>query len=369
MGTDRQMAMSLTRHVDLLWVDPPVSPLTPARYAAGARRLPWPELTRAAPGIDRLRPRAMPLHTRRFVRSTTWPLLRTQVHWALRRLGRRPTAAVACSLDDVLGRWGDGVTDIVYGTDDFVAGARLMNLDVTAVEREEARQLARADAAVVVSDPLAERWRSLGFAGHMLTLPNGVDSAAYENLDQVEPASDVRLPPPVAGVVGQLSQRIDISMLEAVVAAGCSLLLVGPKEPSWEPQRFAKLVAHERVRHVGPKRFEELPRYLRLMDVGLTPYEDSAFNRASFPLKTLEYLAAGKPVVSTDLPAVRLLATDLVTVASRSDVGRITYDAATAPPSPELVRRRRELARLHSWDRRADTFAAFVGLPVVPDAR
>jgi len=54
------------------------------------------------------------------------------------------------------------------------------------------------------------------------------------------------------------------------------------------------------VRWVGPQPYGALPGYLRLMDVGVVPYRDSAFNRGSFPLKTLEYLAAGRGVVATD---------------------------------------------------------------------
>ncbi len=79
---------------------------------------------------------------------------------------------------------------------------------------------------------------------------------------------------------------------------------------------------------VGRRAFEELPAYLRLMNVGLTPYTDTPFNRASFPLKTLEYLAAGLPVVSTDLPATRWLNTDLVRIAdSQSDFVSAVLDA------------------------------------------
>ena len=57
-----------------------------------------------------------------------------------------------------------------------------------------------------------------------------------------------------------------------------------------------------------------MPSYLRAIDVGLTPYADSAFNRASFRWNS-SYLAAGRQAVSTNLPAVRWLDTDLVATA------------------------------------------------------
>ena len=120
----------------------------------------------------------------------------------------------------------------------------------------------------------------------------------------------------MVGVVGHLTDRIDISLLEAVVDSGLSLLMVGPRDPRWEPERFERLIASPHVQWVGLKPFAALPGYLRLIDVGITPYQDTAFNRASFPLKTLEYLAAGRGAVSSDLPATRWLQTDLVQVAS-----------------------------------------------------
>lgn len=361
-GSDHHMALALLRYADLLWVDPPVSPLTPARYAGGASRLPWPTLTRLGPRMLRLTPRALPLHTRRSLRPITMALLRRQIAWALRRLGRRPRAVVACSLDDVLGVWGDAVLDVVYGTDDYVAGAALMHLDVRRVEREERRQLRNADVAIVVSPAIAERWKGLGFDGLLVVVPNGVLADAYRDLDTVPPAPDVDLPRPVAGLVGQLSSRIDIGLLESVVAAGCSLLLVGPHEPDWETERFRRLRERERVRWVGPQPFERLPGFLKRIDVGLTPYADSSFNRASFPLKTLEYLAAGKPVLSTPLPAVSWLGTDLVAVADGGSFGATAYRLGSEPVRPELVRRRIAFASEHAWERRADAFAAAIGL-------
>ena len=65
------------------------------------------------------------------------------------------------------------------------------------------------------------------------------------------------------------------------------------------------------------------------------PYRDTPFNRGSFPLKTLEYLAAGRAVVATDLPAIRWLNTDLISVATTpaafaDHVARLASEPRTA---------------------------------------
>ena len=124
-------------------------------------------------------------------------------------------------------------------------------------------------------------------------------------------AAPTGLPRPVLGLVGQLSERIDLDILTALSDAGFALLLVGPRDPRWEAERFAELAGRPAVHYTGRVPAASVPAYLAAIDVGITPYTASDFNRASFPLKTLEYLAAGRPVVSTDLPGARWLLEDL----------------------------------------------------------
>ena len=96
------------------------------------------------------------------------------------------------------------------------------------------------------------------------------------------------------------------------------------------------------------------PGYFRLIDVGLVPYGDSPFNRGSFPLKTLEYLAAGRGVVASDLPATRWLGTDLISIASEpGDFADCVERLLAGRPPRDLMARRRALAARHSWANRA----------------
>ncbi len=206
------------------------------------------------------------------------------------------------------------------------------------------------------------RWQDRGLPAAYV--PNGCDAPFFAGVDDVDAADDVSLPAPVAGFVGHINSRTDLALLEAVADAGISLLLIGPKEPSFEPARFDRLVERRNVAYVGARPFDDLPSYLKLIDVGLVPYGPTEFNRHSFPMKTLEYLAAGRPVVATSLPAVRWLDTDLVTLADTPEAfaASVARDAPLAR-DPELVRLRREFALRHSWAERAKNFAGLLGLP------
>ncbi|MFY1636624.1 glycosyltransferase [Solwaraspora sp. WMMB335] len=357
-GSDRLLTTALTRYARVLWVDPPVSLANPA---ALRRARVVPELVQVHPDITRITPVVAPLHTRAGIRHLTPHLVRGQIAAALRRLRARPYAVFDCRLGRMLGGWGPQVRNVLYGTDDFVAGAQLMGRRVAQVEAEERAALASADLVLAVSTTLVRRWTAMGAS--VLLVPNGVQTAAYRDLDTVTPAADVTLTPPIAGVVGHLSARIDIDLLDLVVDEGCSLLLVGPYDPRWEPERFHRLCARPQVQWVGPRPYERMPSYLRHIDVGLTPYTDTAFNRAAFPLKTLEYLGAGRPVVSTDLPATRWLDTDLIFVtADSSEFGKAVREMAVHPVDPAAAVRRRAFAERHSWPARAASVAKAIGL-------
>jgi teichuronic acid biosynthesis glycosyltransferase TuaH len=205
-----------------------------------------------------------------------------------------------------------------------------------------------------------DKWKALGCEA--VLIPNGCDAAGLTAVDVAPLPDDVGLPPPVLGVVGTLGERIDFTLLRALADHGYSLLLVGSRQKNFPLERIADLLDRPNVRWVGPRPYAALPSYLRLIDVGLVPYRDSAFNRASFPLKTLEYLAAGRAVVSTELPAVRWLDTDLIRVAS--DVNGFcasVHEAVAEHRTSELLARRRAFAMQHDWSHRVDDLLGALG--------
>ena len=385
-GTDRHMVTAMACHARILWVDPPVSPVTAALRRSATPYSLGPEISVVTRRITRLTPKAMPGLSRPGMRVTTAALVRLQTRWALRRLGIRPFAVVATYPGDLLGYWGSNVVNVFYGTDDYVAGAELMGLSARYQLRQEIRIAGQADVVAAVSPQLAERWAGLGASP--VVIPNGcwpveadVRAAALPELED--------LPQPVIGLIGQLSDRIDLSILNAIADAGFSLLIVGPLDPRWEQQRFKELVDRSRVYYTGPVPAEAVPSYLAAIDIGITPYRDTPFNRASFPLKTLEYLGAGVPVVSTDIPAAHWLRADLtrgeqarwadrlMVLASNSAdfVNAIHRIAASGSPAaagdgiPSIATN--DLARAsqciafaarHTWERRASSFASVIGL-------
>jgi len=383
-GTDQRLTRAMERHARILWVDPPVSMATSAKRRFGAARTVRPVLCNLSDRVTRLTPAALPGMTRFGVRITTAPLIRAQVRWALRQTGIEPFAVVATNLEDVLGRWGSGVVSVLHGTDDFVAGAELIGLSASRLRARERRAIARADVVTALSPLLAARWSALR-GSPVPVIPNGCTPVSAT----LDPPPTVRtdLPRPIVGLVGRLNARIDMDLVEAVADAGFSLLVVGPHDAQWEPRRLAALTARPAVRYVGRVPEEQAPAYIAAIDIGITPYLDSPFNRASFPLKTLDYLSAGRPAVSTALPAARWLLDDLIRSDQGDRPGQVLAladdraDFVTAvrqivgnPGTPDRVvgsladrdpagaGRCRAFAARHSWSCRADALAAAIGL-------
>lgn len=352
VSPERQVALQLARTVPVLFVDPPASVVRLRNRLSVAGRV-----RREADRIAVLTPVVQPGVDRPGIRVVTEWLVRAQLRRAARALGGDVQAVFNANQRNLLGVCNERVR-AVYATDDFTVASELFEVRRDVLVRQQERLAANADVAICVSEPIAAAWRALGVDAHVI--PNGCDVDAGAAVDDVAPADDVHLPPPVAGFLGYLSPRIDLRLLRAVADRGVSLLLVGPVSAGLE---FDDLVARPNVQWLGQRPPSTMPSYLRVMDVGLTPYVHSDFNRASYPLKTLEYLAAGRPVVATSLPATRSLGTEHVTIADDPvEFADAVATAAALPKTPELLASRRAFARRHSWEARVAEIAPLLGV-------
>ncbi|MDC0722797.1 glycosyltransferase [Nannocystis bainbridge] len=161
--------------------------------------------------------------------------------------------------------------------------------------REEA--LRRADA-VFVDAPGRYLARDLGARAHLL--PNGVDAPHFTRARDggPDPADQRDIPGRRLGFYGPLDD-IDVDLLVAVadLRSDYHIILLdhgsGPDRP--------RLPRRPNIHELGRKAYAELPAYLAGWDVALLPYGHEAARRRIQPTQTLEYLAAGKPVVSTPI--------------------------------------------------------------------
>jgi UDP-galactopyranose mutase len=129
--------------------------------------------------------------------------------------------------------------------------------------------------------------------------PSGVDAAHFAQAR--EPADDPEdqrpIPHPRAGFYGVVDERFDRDLVAEVAAArpDLHLVFIGPVVKI-DPDSLPRA---DNIHYLGQKRYEELPDYVRGWDVAILPFALNDATRFISPTKTPEYLAAGRPVVST----------------------------------------------------------------------
>ena len=221
----------------------------------------------------------------------------------------------------------------------------------------EASLLRRVD--VVFANSLLTHENKRRFNPHTYRVPSGAD---VEHFAQVlDPAVPVHpaiahFPQPRIGYIGHVNERLDYVILEHLIRQrpAWSLVFVGDTYPwALDAPPLRRLQAFPNVHFLGKHPFAEIPALVKGMDVCLLPYAGDERACYRSPLKLYEYLAAGKPVVSTDHPEARELG-NVVYVASTPASFVKCIAQALAQDGQERQRQRVTVARQHSWDRRVD---------------
>jgi GT2 family glycosyltransferase len=156
---------------------------------------------------------------------------------------------------------------------------------------------------------------------------------------------------PVIGYYGAIAPWFDVDLVEAVAQShpDCLVLLVGADTC----QATQRLSHCENVRFTGEVAYSDLPFYLHAFDACILPFKVLPLTLATNPVKAYEYLSAGKPVVTVDLPEMRQFG-DLVRIAADRDGFIAGIAEALSEPEGDAVRqRRREFASQQTWSHRA----------------
>ena len=170
--------------------------------------------------------------------------------------------------------------------------------DPLLIEREAAL-IERADVMFTGGYSLYEAKRDRHDAIH--PFPSAVDGDHFATARGgiAEPLDQAAIAGPKLGFYGVIDERIDLALIDAVAAArpDWQMVMIGPVakiDPSTLPRRA-------NIHWLGGRAYAELPAYLSGWSAALMPFAINAATRFISPTKTPEYLAAGKPVVSTPI--------------------------------------------------------------------
>ena len=178
------------------------------------------------------------------------------------------------------------------------------------IAREEERLCRVCDQVFVTSPALLHSRRR--FNPHTRYDPNVADVEHFAQArDPRRPLPEElqALPPgPRLGFIGAVSAyKLDLALVAHLARhrPDCQLVLIGRIGEGDPDTDLAELAGLDNVHLLGPRPYGQLPDYLRGFDLALLPCPLNDYTRSMFPMKFFEYLAAGVPVVATDLPALR----------------------------------------------------------------
>ncbi len=217
---------------------------------------------------------------------------------------------------------------------------------------------ARADLTVYASRTYEDDIAALN-PRRMAFLPNGYEAELFDPAKSSQvPVSLDQIPGPRAVYVGELSQRIDWSLLEALADAMPSLniVLIGFMTGGVSPDDLAALLRRPNVHFLGQRAYVSLPRYLQGCDVGLIPFrthKEDRFAEHSNPLKLYQYLAMGLPVVASRTKGLETIGAPIALTDGAPDFMGQVARAISAGRNAGYYERRR-FAVPHAFDATLD---------------
>lgn len=163
----------------------------------------------------------------------------------------------------------------------------------------EKKLFARADVVFTGGASLHETKRQQHRNVHLF--PSSIDREHFVSARWAlpDPGDQAAIPHPRIGFYGVLDERLDQGLLDAVAKQNPTwhFILVGPVAKI-DPNQLPK---GSNIHYLSQKNYKELPQYLANWDVAMLPFAQNASTQFISPTKTPEYLAAGKPVVSTPI--------------------------------------------------------------------
>jgi UDP-galactopyranose mutase len=188
---------------------------------------------------------------------------------------------------------------------------------IKTVALPEKRLLQKAEIIFYGSQTLMDSRPSYRNRSHHF--PTGVDAEHFAqamDLHRSLPFDIERIKRPILGYWGAVDQRIDYAVLDfcARQRPDWSIVLLGPIVTISE-RDLDSFLGLPNVHWLGPKTYQELPNYARAFDLCVLPFKTTDEGKYLNPTKTLEYLATGKPIISTSIPEIERFYSDTVAVA------------------------------------------------------
>lgn len=282
-------------------------------------------------------------------------ILRIKIKKILKKLKMKPTLLWCYEPWDLLLAGYFGEKKVCYRVYDEISLFPGLDSVGPAIEKIEKKLLKRADIIFASSFSQYKKRKShhpnTYFISHSCNF-SLYNQTLHKNFEKPEDMKN--LESLVIGFVGVVDHRIDWPLIIYLAEnrLNWSILFVGRIENI--PERYlSDIQALPNILFLGEKKPEELPSYLKFIDVSIMPYIVTELLSAAFPRKLYEHLASGKPVVSTYWPEV-VPFDGVIKLAKNKEEFLLFIEKQIVPSSPDEIIRRVNLAKENSWEERLE---------------
>jgi len=249
----------------------------------------------------------------------------------------------------------------VYEAADLISGFRNASQELKKkLEIREQNLCHKADTVFAASERIAEKLIELcGKKVKVKVLHHGVDFPHFAaELDPPDVMKQIKaLGKPIAGYFGSLTDANDKEVFLSLAKNGFTVVIIGKVLGD-----YTALQEHENIHMLGPIPYSLLPMYAQAFDVGLLNWRMHEWIYNCFPIKALEYLALGLPVVSCKIPVLMKHFGDVISFVETPAEFVEEAKRLVAENTVESIRKRQQVVRNWSWENRFEYVRNVLGL-------
>lgn len=294
-------------------------------------------------------PFSLPVHHISWARPFNKILLMNQLRWVKHKLGiQNPLVWVVCpAAFDVAIKMKR--CKLVYQRTDRHEDTP--NVDNEIIGFYDRSLKASADITVYVNRFLYDE--EFGQCKRAFFLDHGVDYEMFASAEknQYVPPDIANIRKPIVGYFGGMADhKLDTEFIKRLIKLlpEISFVFVGDA-----PRDYCDTLAGKNVWMLGQKPYEQVPHYGKCFDVGILPWKINRWTEAANPIKLKEYLALGKPIISTSAFTELQQYLDVVYKADTPESFAKCIERALAEDCPDIVTARRKKVQNASWDSKA----------------
>lgn len=229
------------------------------------------------------------------------------------------------------------------------------------LEQLEGQLVERCDLVFTTSSNLYEKKKQLNRNTFLVENVGDFDHFNKVNEGQFESPRDFpKISSPIIGFVGAIDHyKVDFELIEHLATSRpeWNIVLIGSRMNTRENKRT--FPNRRNIYYLGGKEYEKLPNYISKFDVCIIPYKINDYTRHVFPIKFFEFLASGKPVVTSALPSLDKY-NGVIKIGRTYDDFLAEVDEMINHDSDEMRNARINIARANTWESRKDKLLSHI---------